>query len=87
MPIKKSAQKHLRQSLKKTVLNQTVKSNIRKLEKILAKEITAQKKNEARETFHKLTQAADKAAKNNVLTAAAAGRIKSRFQKAVDKIA
>ncbi|MEK7174882.1 MAG: 30S ribosomal protein S20 [Patescibacteria group bacterium] len=86
MPIKKSAKKALRQTIKRTAANRKVKDAIRKVQNDLAKKIAAKSKTEAREMLAKLAQIVDKAAKNNVLAKNKAGRIKSRFQKSVSKI-
>ena len=86
MPIKKSAKKALRQTIKRTAANRKVKDAIRKIQNDLARKIAAKSKTEAREMLAKLAQIVDKAAKNNVLAKNKAGRIKSRFQKSVNKI-
>lgn len=87
MPIKRSAQKALRQTKKRTVKNQAVKSGVKKAIKELGRKIAAAKdKKDATELMPKVTQALDKAAKVHVLNANAAARYKSRLQKAINKI-
>ena len=86
MPIKQAAKKALRQTIKRTVVNGATKDNIKELAKKLAKEIVAKKKKEAVASFAQLTQALDKAVKNNILVKNTAARTKSRLQKAINKI-
>lgn len=86
MPIKQAAKKALRQTVKRTVVNDATKDNIKELAKKLAKEIAAKKKKEAVASFTKLTQALDKAVKNNILVKNTAARQKSKFQKQINKI-
>ena len=86
MPIKKSAQKALRQTHKRTAVNQAVKVRIKTLEKKLVREIGQKKKNEAVKMMNQLAQALDKAAKNHVVTKNTAAHKKSHLQKAINKI-
>ena len=86
MPIKKSAQKALRQTHKRTETNQAVKVRIKALEKKLMREIGQKKKNEAVKMMNQLAQALDKAVKNHVVAKNAAAHKKSHLQKAINKI-
>lgn len=86
MPIKHSAKKALRQTSKRTLINQVVKANIKNLEKKLVKEITAKSTDGIKSSLSNLVQAWDKAAKNNVINHNTASRKKSRLQKIINKI-
>lgn len=86
MPIKKSAKKALRQTIKRTAVNRKIKDAIRKIKNDLAKKIAAKDKKGAVEIMSRVSQILDKAAKNHILTANAAARYKSRLQKAINKI-
>jgi small subunit ribosomal protein S20 len=87
MPNKKSAMKALRQAEKRNVQNRTTKDAIKKLRKEGRKAIEANKLDEARALAPKLAKTVDKAAKNNVLKANTAARIKSRYAKALSAAA
>ena len=86
MPIKKSAQKALRQTHKRTEINRAVKIKIKTLEKKLISDISQKKKNEAVKLMSQLAQALDKAVKNHVVAKNAAAHKKSSLQKAINKI-
>ena len=86
MPIKKSAQKALRQTHKRTAVNQAAKVKIKTLEKKLMREIGQKKKNEAIKMMSQLAQALDKAAKNHIVAKNTAAHKKSHLQKAINKI-
>ena len=86
MPIKSSAKKALRQTKKRTLANQTVKTNIKDLEKKLVKEITAKNISGIKPAAAVLVQAWDKAVKNNIISRNTAARKKSRLQKIINKI-
>lgn len=86
MPIKKSAQKALRQTKKRAASNKAVKAKVKKLGMRLQKEITAKKKKEAAVLMSEFAQALDKAAKNHIFAKNSAARYKSRFQQAINKI-
>lgn len=86
MPIKKSAEKALRQTKKRTVINAKAKKEVKALENALQKEIAAKKKDGIKATWPKFVQALDKAAKNNVFSRNTASRKKSRLQKAINKV-
>ncbi len=86
MPIKQSAKKALRQTKKRTRMNQAIKANIKDLEKKLVRVITAKNMDGIKSSVSNLVQAWDKAAKNNVIGRNTAARKKSRLQKTINKI-
>ncbi len=86
MTIKQSAKKALRQTEKRTKVNQAVKANIKDLEKKLVKEITSKNMGGIKSSLSNLVQAWDKAAKNNVMDHNTVARKKSRLQKTINKI-
>ena len=86
MPIKRSAQKALRQTRKRTAVNRVIKDNIVAMQKKLEKAMAQKKNSEAKTLMSEFAQAVDKAVKNNVLKKNTAGRLKSRLQKAVNKL-
>ena len=86
MPIKKSAKKALRQTKKRTAVNQAIKAKVKDLEKKMLKAITAKNKEGIKSSFSRLVQAWDKAAKNNVISPNKAARSKSQLQKIINKI-
>jgi small subunit ribosomal protein S20 len=86
MPIKKSAQKALRQTHKRTLVNRVIKVNIVDLQKKLEKAISQKKNSEVKSLLSELAQAVDKAVKTNVMKKNTASRMKSRLQKAANKI-
>ncbi len=86
MPIKKSAQKALRQTHKRTAVNRVIKDNIVAMQKKLEKAMAQKKNSEAKTLMSEFAQAVDKAVKNNVLKKNTAARMKSRLQKAVNKL-
>ena len=86
MPIKKSAKKALRQTHKRTIVNRVIKVNIVDLQKKLEKAISQKKNSEVKSLLSEFSQAVDKAVKTNVLKGNTASRMKSRLQKAANKI-
>lgn len=86
MPIKHSAQKALRQSIKRTEVNRGIKTAIGVAQKKLTKAVGQNKKSEAQALLSDFAQTVDKAAKNNVIKKNTAARIKSRVQKAINKL-
>ncbi len=86
MPIKRSAEKALRQTKRRTAKNQSVKIGVKKTIKELEKKLAAKDKKAVRELMPKVAQVLDKAAKVKVLNKNTAARQKSRLQKAVNKI-
>lgn len=86
MPIKKSAQKALRQTHKRTIVNRAIKVNIVDLQKKLGRAVSQKKNSEAKSLMSEFSQAVDKAVKTNVLKKNTAARMKSRLQKVVNKL-
>ncbi len=86
MPIKRSAQKALRQTKKRTAQNQSVKIGVKKTVKELEKKLAAKDKKAVMELMPKVAQVLDKASKVKVLNKNTAARQKSRLQKAVNKL-
>lgn len=86
MPIKQSAKKALRQTEKRTRVNQAAKANIKDLEKKMVKEMAAKNMEGVKSSLSGLVRAWDKAAKNNVIPKNSAARKKSRLQKIINKI-
>jgi small subunit ribosomal protein S20 len=79
MPNTKSAERRMRNSARKHLRNQSVKSRLHNLETGYAKLLGAGKKDEAVETLRQLSSALDKAAKRGVIHRARANRSKSRL--------
>ncbi len=79
MPNTKSAERRMRNSARKHVQNQSVKSRLKTLEKKFLAAATGGKKDDARTALHALSSALDKAAKTGVIHANAASRKKSRL--------
>lgn len=86
MPIKKSAQKALRQTHKRTIVNRSIKVNIIDLQKKLEKAILQKKNSEVKSLLSEFSQAVDKAVKKNVIKKNTAARLKSHLSKAANKI-
>lgn len=85
MPIKKSAKKALRQSLKHQKRNLVYGNNIKELIKKAHSLVSQKKINEAKSLLPQIYQALDKAAKVGVIKKNAASRKKSRITKLVSK--
>lgn len=86
MPIKKSAIKHRRQTIKRTSRNLAVKKNIKDILKKADKAIASGKiKDTANDLARDLQKAIDKAVKAKVLKANAGNRKKERFHKKLQK--
>jgi small subunit ribosomal protein S20 len=79
MPNTKSAERRMRNSARKHLQNQSVKSRLHTLETNYAKLLVAGKKEDAAKTLRLLTSALDKAAKAGVIHRARANRSKSRL--------
>ena len=79
MPNTKSAERRMRNSARKHLQNQTVKSRLHTLETSYAKLVVAGKKDDAAKTLRSLISALDKAAKSGVIHGARANRSKSRL--------
>lgn len=86
MPIKKSAQKALRQTRKRTITNRSIKVNIIDLQKKLEKAILQKKNSEVKTLLSEFSQAVDKAAKKNVIKKNTAARLKSHLSKTANKV-
>ncbi len=85
MPIKASAKKAQRQSVKRAAENKTKKDAFKKAVKEVKKLVAAKKLDEAKKMFVEAQQKLDKAAKTNVITANTASRLKSRLSKLIAK--
>lgn len=83
MPITQSAKKALRQSERRRAKNNTRKDALRARVRELKRLIAAKKMDEAKNALTALYQAADKAAKTNVIHPNRAARIKSRFSRLI----
>lgn len=77
MPIIKSAQKALRQTKKRTIVNKRVKDNLKKAVKTLTEG------EKSPEQLKQVYKAADLAVKKNLIHANKAARLKSRLAKQV----
>ena len=86
MPNTKSAERRMRNSARKHLRNQTVKSRLKTLEKKLLAATTAGKKDDAGAALRSLSSALDKAAKTGVVHANAVSRKKSRLAAKVNKV-
>jgi|HubBroStandDraft_1064217.scaffolds.fasta_scaffold608763_2 small subunit ribosomal protein S20 len=79
MPNTKSAGRRMRNSARKHLQNQSIKSRLHTLETQYAKLLVTGKKDDAATTLRLLTSALDKAAKTRVIHRARANRSKSRL--------
>lgn len=79
MPNTKSAERRARNSAKKHVGNQSVKSELKTLEKRYLGTLSAGNKDQALSSFRSVSSALDKAAKTGVIHRATANRKKSRL--------
>ncbi|MEY4723828.1 MAG: Ribosomal protein [Candidatus Parcubacteria bacterium] len=79
MPIKKSAEKALRQTKKRTIRNQKVKESIEFLRRSVRKALESKEVKEAQELAKAAIKAIDKASQNKVLKKNTAARMKSRL--------
>lgn len=79
MPIKKSAKKALRQSLKRRVRNLAYKRKIKKLTKDIKKLVSEKKIKEAKSLLSQIYKILDKATKVGVIKKNNASRKKSRI--------
>ncbi len=86
MPNKKSAEKRVRQNLKKRLENKSVKSEIKSGFKNFLFSIDNKNKDQALEMFNKYQSLCDKAVKRNVIHKNTAARYKAKASKLVDKI-
>jgi len=83
MPIKASAKKALRQSLKRRSRNIARKNKIKDLVKKARSLVAQNKKDEAKQLLPQVYKALDKAAKAGVIKKNAAARKKSRITKSL----
>jgi small subunit ribosomal protein S20 len=79
MPNTKSAERRMRNSARKHLHNQTIKSRLKTLEKKFVAAHAGGKKEEASKALRTLSSALDRAAKTGVIHANAASRKKSRL--------
>ncbi len=79
MPNTKSAERRVRNSLRKNLHNSAVKSRLRRLEKQFRAAVTAGKKDEAAKLLPGVHSAYDKAVKTGVVPRPTANRKKSRL--------
>jgi len=79
MPIKKSAKKALRQSLKRRARNLAYKRKIKKLTKDIKRLVSEKKNKEAKSLLPQIYKILDKAAKVGIIKKNAASRKKSRI--------
>lgn len=85
MPITKSAQKALRQSMRRNARNLLKREAYKDAVKNIRKFASAGKTKEAQNLLSQLYKALDKAAKSHVIKYNKAARIKSRLTKLVNK--
>lgn len=86
MAITKSAQKALRQNLKRKKINSVYKQKMRDLFKKIKDLIVDHKKEEAEKLLPDYYKAVDKAAKSNIIKQNAAGRKKAGLTKLVNQV-
>jgi small subunit ribosomal protein S20 len=79
MPNTKSAGRRMRNSVRKRLQNQSVKSRLHTLKTSYASLLLAGKKEDAAKSLRQFTSALDKAAKAGVIHRAKANRTKSRL--------
>jgi small subunit ribosomal protein S20 len=87
MPNTKSAERRMRNSARKHLRNQGVKSRLHTLERNYAELLGAGKKEDATQAYRALSSALDKAAKRNIIHRAKANRTKSRLSLRLHKAA
>jgi len=85
MPIKESAKKALRQSIKRQAKNLIYKNKIKSLTKEVRTLVSKSKMKEAKNLLPQIYKSLDKAAKVGVIKKNAAARKKSRITKLVSK--
>jgi len=86
MPNIKSAAKRVRQTETRTLRNRAIKSRVKTFRKKLASAVAEKNKEAAEMALRDLFQAADKAAKRNVLGKNTAARYKSAGSKLVSTL-
>lgn len=87
MPITKSAEKALRQSVRRRVQNIKKKTAFKDAVKSVRKAVSAGKIDEAKKLLPAAFKTLDKAAKTHVITKNTASRLKSRLSKSIARIA
>ncbi len=85
MPIKKSAKKHLRASLKRRQQNARIKKAYKTAVKKTRELVKEEKLEEAKESLRLAMKALDKAAKSNVIKKNTAARNKSKLARLINK--
>lgn len=85
MPITKSAEKALRQSIKRKVLNVRKKDKYKSAIKEFRKSILAKDFSKAKSLLPKVYKTLDKAAKTNVIKKGKSNRLKSRLSQSLAK--
>lgn len=86
MPITKSAQKALRQNIKRRLQNAAAKNKVRTLAKKLKEAVAEKNTEEAKKILILATKTIDKAAKTGVLKKNTANRKKSNLAKLVNTL-
>ena len=79
MPNTKSAERRMRNSVRKRLHNRSIKSRLKTIERAYADALKGGKKEEATAAYRNLSSAFDKAAKSGVIHKAKANRKKSRL--------
>lgn len=85
MPITKSAQKALRQNIKRREINLQKKTELKTVIKQFKKLIAENKKEEAKNYLSQVYKKLDKAVKNNLIKKNNSSRLKSRLSKKLAK--
>jgi small subunit ribosomal protein S20 len=86
MPIKKAAEKALRQTKKRTARNQKIKETIAFLRRSIRKATETKDVKKAEELVKSLIQVLDKAVQNRVVKLNTGSRTKSRMMKGLNKL-
>jgi small subunit ribosomal protein S20 len=84
MPIKKNAMKALRQNIKRTARNKTVKAEIDSLRIKFRKAMAVTKKSEAAELVKAIGKKLDKGESKKIFKKNTAARLKSRMMKKIN---
>ena len=79
MPNTKSAERRMRNSVRKKLHNRSIKSRLKTIERAYADALKTGKKEDATTAYRNLSSAFDKAAKSGVVHKAKANRKKSRL--------
>jgi small subunit ribosomal protein S20 len=86
MPNTKSAERRVRNSVRKQAANKSRKSSVKRLEKKYLELVDTGKKDEASKVLRAVSSALDKAAKTGVIHASNASRRKSRLTVRLNKV-